>query len=103
MRKNTLEVFNAWLNGKENRKQESIWTDGTYLWSYKTAVAYSSEPCECVWLNVTKYSKTTTNHVNSLRVLFERNGFEVDPVDNLWRGVLPLELQDAGLEKYRQH
>ena len=36
MRKNTQEVFKAWTEGKAQRKQDSIWTDGQVIFSYGT-------------------------------------------------------------------
>jgi hypothetical protein len=89
MRKNVQEVFDAWTVGRELRKTQSIWTDGDNIFSYGTAIATFGEYVDEAVLNVTKYSPTTSNHQNALRVLMERIDYNIVEVDALPFGVTP--------------
>lgn len=65
MRKNTVSVFNAWFSGRSERKQKSIWTDGSKIYSYNTPILWAEDGT--VYINVTRYSVTTTIHQNGIR------------------------------------
>ena len=69
MRKNTVETFKAWAAGKNIKKCASIWTDGETVYSYGTAIMRRKG--DTIVLNVQKYSPTTSNHQNTLRILLE--------------------------------
>ncbi len=78
MRKNTIRVFGAWRkcirDNKEKRK--SIWTDGIHVYSYNTIILVTPDNIgEPYRLNMTKYSRTTSNHQNSLRALLIQNNY----------------------------
>lgn len=66
MRKNTKNVFNAWVKGHSEKKQKSIWTDGYKIYSYKMPILQYNDAGAIV-IDMTKYSRTTTNHQNSIR------------------------------------
>lgn len=68
MRKNTKEVFNAWFEGRASRKQNSVWTDGVMIYSYNVPILWNDADGHLTF-NATKYSRTTSNHQNSLRSL----------------------------------
>lgn len=68
MRKNTVSVFNAWFNGRSERKQKSIWTDGSIIYSYHTPILWYNENGAVVF-NSERYSCTTSNHQNSIRYM----------------------------------
>ena len=85
MRKNTREVFDAWMNGIANCGQDSIWTDGERIFSYQTILVERTPRGPVV--NVTKYSQTTSTHQNAIRAAFNaRNILPVDFIDNVSRG-----------------
>lgn len=66
MRKNTQSVFNAWFNGRSEKNQKSIWTDGYKIYSYNVAILqYNVEGA--IIIDMTKYSVTTSNHQNSIK------------------------------------
>lgn len=69
MRKNAVETFKAWAAGKNKKKSASIWTDGETVYSYGTAIMRRKGGT--IVLNVQKYSPTTSNHQNTLRILLE--------------------------------
>lgn len=98
MRKCTLDVFSAFVRGGENRKQNSIWTDGDTIYSYGTAIATFGDYLNQVYLNRTTYSKTTTTHQNSLAMLFETRGYTVQELDRLPIGLKRSALWDAGVD-----
>ncbi len=58
MRKTSKEVFLAFLAGKPNRKQESIWTDGRAIYSYELKIAWQEGGD---WYVHTRNSTKTTN------------------------------------------
>lgn len=71
MRKNTARVLDAWTEGREDRQDQSIWTDGRRIFSYQTVLVEhggSDTPFETapVLLNRTRYSATTTRQQNDL-------------------------------------
>ena len=91
MRKNTLRVFNAWAIGKEDKRERrnSIWCSRDTIYSYNTPIVYMGNDGKIV-LNTRKYSKTTSNHQNSLRMLlhtYYRDMFVLDNV-NPWSLVI---------------
>lgn len=100
MRKNTLQVFEAWLKGGENRKQNSIWTDGDTIYSYGTALATFGDNLNEVYLNRTKYSNTTSTHQNGLAYLLHREGYEVQEIDGLPIGTKGTQLFKIGREQF---
>lgn len=66
MRKNTENVFNAWMNGRSEKKQKSVWTDGVAIYSYNTLILFNNQDGALVFNN-RKYSVTTSNHQNSIK------------------------------------
>lgn len=68
MRVNTQNVFKAWMDAKKCKKARSLWTDGSVIYSYSTAIARMNSDGRVVF-NTNTYSKTTTTHQNGLRVL----------------------------------
>ena len=97
MRKNTVEVFQAWFLGRECRKHRSIWTDGETVYSYGTAIATNPETFldEMVIFNATKYSPTTSAHQNGIRKLVEFEGLPMVTVDGVPIGSDDEALLDA--------
>lgn len=91
MRKNTREVWNAWKQGKRHEKYDSIWTDGQVIYSYGTWLL-KHQPIGKYLFNVTRYSKTTTNHQSGLGVLMDEMfpnvsyKIQVIEVDDVLRG-----------------
>ena len=82
MRKNTMETFKAWVDGKRARPARSIWTLGGVVYSYSTAIAkFSPESDRHMIVNVSRYSVTTTNQQRGLIALAKSNGFKVTEVD----------------------
>jgi len=69
MRVNTKNVFTAWMHAKSCRKAHSLWTDGSVIYSYGTAIARMNSDGKVVF-NVMEYSRTTSVHQNGLRSLF---------------------------------
>jgi hypothetical protein len=91
MRKNTQEVFSAWIAGKESRKESSIWTDGEMIYSYDIPILRDNCPPEFrpgsgLWLDVIKYSRTTSTHQNGLRALLETHGIQDEELRGTNRG-----------------
>lgn len=91
MRKNTIRVFNAWAVGKEDKKERrnSIWCSRNTIYSYNTPIVFIGDDGKIV-LNTRKYSKTTSNHQNSLRFLLHlhyRDNYVLDNGDP-WRLVV---------------
>jgi hypothetical protein len=66
MRKNTQQAVKAWRAGKALRPAQSVWTDGTTIFSYGTALLTRRADGMLV-MNLTKYSRTTTVHQNGLK------------------------------------
>lgn len=94
MRKNTKEVFQAWVQGKKRQRSRSIWTDGGTIYSYGTALLTRINEegrgdCELIF-NATKYSVTTSCQQNDLRELMEENYLHPVTVDDvaMWQGDL---------------
>lgn len=83
MRKNTMQVFEAWQAGKKNMRQTSIWTDGHDVYSYGTMILKKDQ---IRVLNRTKYSRTTTQHQNNLAVLLNRAGLPYIEIDGVYIG-----------------
>lgn len=78
MRKNTIRVFTAWRNNiRDNKeKNKSIWTDGVHIYSYNTIILVTPDNIGDPYrLNVNRYSCTTSNHQNSLRVILQERGY----------------------------
>lgn len=75
MRKNTKNVFNAWVKGHSEKKQNSIWTDGYKIYSYNTPILQYNDSGAIV-IDMSKYSRTTTNHQNSIRRMCQETHIE---------------------------
>lgn len=73
MRKNTKSVFNAWMNRRSERKQESVWTDGVNIYSYNVPIV-ERLPDGGYMVDVDRYSVTTSVHQNATRHLMLQNG-----------------------------
>lgn len=65
MRVNVKRVIAAWREGRQDRRERSIWTDGTAIFSYYTCLAAPMADGKLV-LNITKYSSTTSNKQSGL-------------------------------------
>jgi hypothetical protein len=102
-RKNVTAVAKALYDGKrKGRPGDSIWTDGENIWSYNTCLlaarpavqnqGYYGLAPEYV-LNASRYSVTTSQQQNSLRVLF--GGAITAVVTDLDRGVPPFRVLEA--------
>ena len=62
MRANTKDAMHRWGQDRASqpgKQGTAIWTDGTVLWSYRTAMGIQSEKHGLI-LNRTRYSVTTT-------------------------------------------
>lgn len=70
MRKNCEEVLNAWYVAKKKRTADSIWTENGKVYSYGTLILerrYDFITGKWLfYLNMTKYSVTTTVHQNAI-------------------------------------
>ena len=88
MRKNCRWTFDAWRAGRSLKPAESIWTDGTTVYSYQTAIAVTLP--SGVILNRTPYSVTTTTHQNGLAVGLEEEGTTFLVVENVPIGTMSL-------------
>lgn len=73
MRKNTKNVFNAWMNRRSEKKQNSIWTDGVHIYSYNVPIV-ERLPDGGYMVDVDQYSVTTSVHQNATRHLMLQNG-----------------------------
>ena len=91
MRKNTRLVIDAWRNSKPLKQCQSIWTDGEAIYSYATCLVVTEEDAPLI-LNMTKYSRTTTIHQNSLLVWFAKLGEQVIVMGDFPRGVTPEQI-----------
>jgi hypothetical protein len=80
MRVNTEKALRAWQSGKAWRERigrGSIWSNGTSLYSYGTELVRQWNGS--TYLNVTRYSRTTSVHQNALRVALP----DAIPVDDI--------------------
>ena len=67
------EVIKSWKSGKRAMNgRKSLWTDGTWLYSYKLKVGFRTSSGICVLGNYTSsgvyYSQTTSCHIGRVRV-----------------------------------
>lgn len=85
MRKNTRQALTAWQNGKTARPAPSIWSNGDALYSYATPLVTREDGT--VYLNVTKYSPTTSCHQSALAAEL-RDAVRVDGVPRGFGGRL---------------
>lgn len=68
MQKTLLHAVRAYNLRWYYRKADSIWSNGTSLYSYDTELLRERDGR--TYLNVTKYSRTTSRHQNALKVAF---------------------------------
>lgn len=95
MRKNTQEVINAFAQGKACKKFVSIWTNGQTIFSYDTPILHRISDTEVVF-NGTKYSHTTTQQQNSIRLaMMGWKGTKYYPGDDFDRGIPAYKLAEA--------
>lgn len=74
MRKNTENVFKAWANGRSNKSQKSIWTDGIHVYSYNTVILVKPDEADAPYrFNTNRYSRTTSCHQNAIKLMLDRN------------------------------
>ena len=85
MRKNTRQALTAWRNGKSARPAPSIWSNGDALYSYATPLVMCDD--DRVYLNITKYSPTTSCHQSALAAEL-RDAVRVDGVPRGFSGHL---------------
>lgn len=96
MRKNCKETLEAWKASKRKRSSDSIWTENGIVYSYRTAILerrYDSIVHKWIfYLNMTKYSVTTTIHQNAIYAYLLRNHPKdiIVKFDDLYRGVQDL-------------
>ena len=103
MRKNTNEVFRAWMYGRSKGKPgASIWTDGDAIYSYRTCIATrdAGRLARAV-LNRTPYSITTTIHQNGLASAMP-TWMKVRYVENLPLGASRRDLIDRARVSWRE-
>lgn len=93
MRENTRQAVQAFDAGRAERPARSVWTDGETLFSYGTAIA--TRDGGTVVLNVTRYSKTTSEKQNGARTYYGASNPNVVTVDGIPRGAGRRELLDA--------
>lgn len=79
MRKNCRTAYTAWNHGKSAKPANSIWSNGTSLYSYSTELVACGRDGQ-LYLNVTKYSPTTSGHQNALAATLPANTIRVDGV-----------------------
>jgi hypothetical protein len=74
MRVNTAKTLAAWNAHRPLKIAESIWTDGERIMSYGTCIVerHNEGDRDITYLNVTKYSVTTTIHQNALRPIADK-------------------------------
>ena len=94
MRKNTKQVIGAFLAGEGCKKYPSIWTDGKTIFSYGTPILHRVSESVVVF-NGTKYSHTTTQQQNSIRVALSWIGAFVFAGDDFPRGIPAYKLAEA--------
>jgi len=80
MRKNTAEVFKAWIEGRTLNRHRSISTNGDHIYSYGT-ILVDRRPDGTPILNETRYSVTTSRQQGDLRYLMSLHGIEPVKVD----------------------
>jgi hypothetical protein len=85
MRKNTVEVFNAWMNGKALNRHRSIHTNGYSIYSYGTLLVMGHTG-HGVLFNGTKYSPTTSRQQGDIGVLISRHGIDTVTVNGVRMG-----------------
>lgn len=68
MRVNCRNALRAWGSRKPWNGARSIWSNGTSLYSYGTEILRERDGR--TYLNVTRYSRTTSSHQNALKVAF---------------------------------
>ena len=83
MRKGTQNVYKAWTEFKRLRSQDSVWTDGTTIYSYATPIVWRMGDGS-VMMNVARYSVTTSCHQNGLRFLLNCDGVSTTTQDGEW-------------------
>lgn len=68
MRVNCRNALRAWDARKSWKGARSIWSNGTSLYSYDTEILRERDGR--TYLNVTRYSRTTSRHQNALKAAF---------------------------------
>ena len=84
MRKNTENTLKAWHFNRSWHKAESVWTDGTRIYSYETILVEPTGQADKVRMNMTKYSPTTSIHQNA--ILHDLGGLVAETVENVPMG-----------------
>jgi hypothetical protein len=74
MRKNASQVYCAWREGKPLRKCNSIWTDGTGIYSYAFLFVWRG-PDKRVEIDRTRHSVTTSIHQGAIFGALTRDGY----------------------------
>lgn len=93
MRKNVSEVIRSFDNGKAARPSVSISTDGHSIYSYETCLV--THDGSFYIMNVTKYSKTTSQQQNA--IISDLPRLMIIKVDNMPRGCSSLDLRKAAV------
>ena len=70
MRKNCKEAMQAWTMSKTKKTADSIWTENGKMYSYNTVILQRKWDAitgqRTFYLNMTKYSVTTSIHQNAI-------------------------------------
>lgn len=91
MRANVKRVLAAFREGRRDRRDESVWTDGESIYSYRTCIV-AALPSGRLVVNVTKYSATTSNKQSD--ILWSLGPNVVATVTGMRMGVTPSEVID---------
>lgn len=76
------EVIEAFVNMRES-SNVNLHSDGKKLFSYNTIIAQWTDDYE-IKINKTKYSHTTSRHLNLLRYELKESGlYEIEEVDDI--------------------
>lgn len=96
MRKNTKTVLDKFNTDTAFHfsNRPSIWTNGDQIYSYQTCIVERVAD-DCVIVNMTKYSQTTTIHQNALLGWFTRQGYKVVVLTDL-----PFRVHDLAIWVY---
>ena len=85
------KTLKAWQEGKAFKQEQSVWTDGRRIYSFQTVLLIRNGSGKLI-ANRTKYSKTTTRHLNAI---LRELGSSVIEVSGLPFGATEDDLIDA--------
>lgn len=75
MRKYIQKLLPAFINGKKTRKSKSAFVCNGGFWSYETLISVCCEFVggKRIYLNVAKFSRTTSSQQNAIRIFAAEN------------------------------